>query len=95
MKLFTLMGGTWLMEFVSWYLEDQGVLVTIFDSINILRGPVIFYLCVIGNANVRKAIKSRLRPKSQISRRGSRSTTNSDLTSRTAASMAAYSDTAL
>lgn len=97
MKLFTLMGGTWLMEFVSWYLEDQGVLTTIFDSINILRGPVIFYLCVIGNAKVRQAMKSRLQPKSQpSSRRGSRSTiTNSDMTSRTAASLTAYTDTAL
>jgi hypothetical protein len=95
MKLFTLMGGTWLMEFVSWAIDDQGVILTIFDAVNILRGPIIFYLCVIGNSRVRKAIMSRFKLRVNPAR-CSLSTINSDLTSgNTADSCSKWADTAL
>lgn len=96
-KLFTLMGGTWLMEFVSWALEYNGTLATICDSINILRGPIIFYLCVVGNAKVRKAIISRLlKPTTNRASQISRSTTQSDFASGAAISLTVMNaDTAL
>jgi hypothetical protein len=87
LKLFTLMGGTWLMEFLSWALESQGKITTIGDAINILRGPIIFYLCVVSNAKVRKAILSHLQPKANRVRRGSQSTTHSDFGSGAATSL--------
>jgi len=43
-KLFCLMGGTWLMEFVSWLAEQDHVVWLIFDLVNILRGAMYFYL---------------------------------------------------
>lgn len=68
------------MEFVSWAINDHGVILTIFDAVNILRGPMIFYLTVIGNAHVRKAILSRLKPGASTAK-CSLSTINSDLAS--------------
>jgi hypothetical protein len=89
------MGGTWLMEFVTWAFEYQGTLATICDSINILRGPIIFYVCVLGNAKVRKAILCCLKPKANRSRKTSQSTTQSDITSGAAISLTVNADTAL
>jgi hypothetical protein len=94
-KLFTLMGGTWLMEFVSWVLEEDGYIAMIFDSVNILRGPVIFYLCIIGNTKVRRAILSRFRPKAVQASVYTPSNTNSDFVSGTAVSLNTQADTDL
>lgn len=97
LKLFTLMGGTWLMEFVTWALEEEGLVATVFDSINILRGPIIFYLCVIGNTKVRRAIVFRLKQKATQASQMSRSTFNSDFVSGsgTTVSISERADTAL
>jgi hypothetical protein len=88
------MGGTWLMEFVTWALEYQGVFATICDSINILRGPIIFYLCVLGNAKVRKALLFCLKPEVNRSRKTSQSTTLSDITSGATFSLTVNAETA-
>jgi hypothetical protein len=81
------------MEFVTWALEYQGMFATICDSINILRGPVIFYLCVLGNAKVRKALLCCLTPEVNRSRKTSQSTTHSDITSGATTSLTVYAET--
>jgi hypothetical protein len=84
------------MEFVTWALDEDGLIAVIFDSVNILRGPLIFYLCIIGNTKVRKAILSRLKPKVTQPSLFSRSTTNNDLVSGTVvSSCSAQADMAL
>jgi len=61
-KLFALMGGTWMMEFISWLAKDDHVVWMFFDMLNILRGPFYFYFCVVGNKKVREALIRRFWP---------------------------------
>jgi hypothetical protein len=48
------------MEFISWAVDGKKGIWIFFDIVNNLRGLLIFYLCVISNAKVRRAILTRL-----------------------------------
>jgi G protein-coupled receptor Mth (Methuselah protein) len=53
-KLFLLMGVTWIMEVVSWAIGGPDSIWYITDTVNCLRGVLIFWFCVWCNKNVRK-----------------------------------------
>jgi len=58
-KLFLLMGITWIMEIISWAVGGSSSIWFITDIINALRGLMIFVICVCFNKNIRKALKER------------------------------------
>jgi G protein-coupled receptor Mth (Methuselah protein) len=53
-KLFLLMGVTWIMEVVSWAAGGPDTLWYLTDTVNCLRGVLIFWFCVWSNKAVRK-----------------------------------------
>jgi hypothetical protein len=53
-KLFLLMGVTWIMEVISWAIGGPDSIWYITDTVNCLRGVLIFWFCVWCNKNVRK-----------------------------------------
>ncbi|XP_059473107.1 G-protein coupled receptor Mth2-like [Neocloeon triangulifer] len=59
-KIFILMGGTWFFEIISWACHGKGVFWLILDSINALRGVLIFLICVVCNEPMRGALKEKL-----------------------------------
>jgi G protein-coupled receptor Mth (Methuselah protein) len=71
-KLFLLMGVTWIMEVVSWAIGGDESLWYFTDSVNYLRGVLIFWFCVWSKKNMRKVFLekfcsccSRLKKKKQ------------------------------
>jgi hypothetical protein len=62
-KLFLLMGGTWLLEVLSWIIGGQEWIWYIPDSFNCSRGVFVFYFCVWSNKKVRESLLSRVRSK--------------------------------
>jgi G protein-coupled receptor Mth (Methuselah protein) len=61
-KLFLLMGVTWIMEVVSWAVGGPNSIWFITDTINCLRGVLIFWFCVWSNKTMRTALKERFYP---------------------------------
>jgi hypothetical protein len=59
-KLFLLMGGTWLLEILSWSIGGPLWIWIFTDLINCSRGVLIFYFCVWSNKKVRISLLSRL-----------------------------------
>lgn len=59
-KLFILMGGTWLMEFISWAVGGPHEYWILTDLINCSRGVLIFLICVVCNAKIRHSLLSRV-----------------------------------
>jgi len=59
-KLFILMGGTWLMEFISWVVGGPQEYWIFTDLINCSRGFLIFIVCVAYNARVRGSLLNRV-----------------------------------
>ncbi|CAB3386563.1 Hypothetical predicted protein [Cloeon dipterum] len=63
-KLFILMGGTWVMELISWAVNSKPKWFWIpFDVINCSRGIIIFIFCVVTNQKVRNSLLRRFLPK--------------------------------
>ncbi|XP_059486865.1 G-protein coupled receptor Mth2-like [Neocloeon triangulifer] len=63
-KLFLLMGGTWLMEVISWAAHSKPKWLWVpFDIINCSRGVLIFIFCVVTNVKVRNSLLRRYLPK--------------------------------
>ncbi|XP_059489952.1 G-protein coupled receptor Mth2-like isoform X2 [Neocloeon triangulifer] len=62
-KLFLLMGGTWIMECISWWCRLDNWFWTTFDIINCCRGVLIFILTVATNQRVRNSILRRHFPR--------------------------------
>jgi G protein-coupled receptor Mth (Methuselah protein) len=52
-KLFLLMGVTWIMEVISWAIGGHESIWYFTDSVNYLRGVLIFWFCVWSKPNVR------------------------------------------
>jgi hypothetical protein len=59
-KLFLLMGGTWLLELLSWGVGGPAWIWIFTDLINCSRGVLIFYFCVWSNKKVRNSLLSRV-----------------------------------
>lgn len=55
-KLFSIMGGTWLMEFISWALESWSGIWHLFDIINCLKGLWLVIFCVFLSQRVRSKL---------------------------------------
>jgi G protein-coupled receptor Mth (Methuselah protein) len=53
-KLFLLMGVTWTMEVISWAIGGPEGIWYFTDSVNYLRGVLIFWFCVWSKKNVRQ-----------------------------------------
>ncbi|XP_065336052.1 G-protein coupled receptor Mth2-like [Cloeon dipterum] len=63
-KLFILMGGTWVLELISWAVNSKPKWFWIpFDVINCSRGIIIFIFCVVTNQKVRNSLLRRFLPK--------------------------------
>jgi len=58
-KLFLLMGVTWIMEIISWAAGGPSSIWFITDTVNALRGVLIFWFCVWSNKSIRKSIKDK------------------------------------
>jgi hypothetical protein len=54
------MGGTWLMEILSWAIKGPTWVWIVPDVINSLRGVFIFYFCVWSNKKIRISLLSRV-----------------------------------
>jgi hypothetical protein len=54
------MGGTWLLELLSWGIGGPAWIWIFTDLINCSRGVLIFYFCVWSNKKVRNSLLSRL-----------------------------------
>ncbi|XP_065334594.1 G-protein coupled receptor Mth2-like [Cloeon dipterum] len=68
-KLFILMGGTWVMELISWAMGGKPMWFWMpFDIINSSRGAIIFILCVVLNRKVRTPLLARFLPSFQPDR---------------------------
>ncbi|XP_059487689.1 G-protein coupled receptor Mth2-like [Neocloeon triangulifer] len=64
LKLFLLMGGTWVMEVISWAAHSKPEWLWVpFDIINCSRGVLIFVFCVVTNVKVRNSLLRRYLPK--------------------------------
>jgi hypothetical protein len=59
-KLFSIMGGIWIMEFVSWILNNSNGIWHIFDVINSLRGLWLMIYCVFLNKRIKMGLRSKL-----------------------------------
>jgi G protein-coupled receptor Mth (Methuselah protein) len=59
-KLFILMGGTWLLEVLSWAIEGPEWVWLLPDILNCSRGVLIFYICVWSNTKVKKSLLKRI-----------------------------------
>lgn len=59
-KLFLLMGGTWLMDIISWGVGGPAWIWILPDLINCSRGIFIFYFCVWSNKKVRNSLLRRV-----------------------------------
>jgi hypothetical protein len=57
------MGGSWLMEILSWAVGGPPEIWIITDAINCSRGALIFYFCVWSNKKVRNYLLSRFTDK--------------------------------
>jgi len=78
-KLFVLMGGTWLLEFVSWLVDEDHAVWLLFDMLNILRGPFYFYFFVVSNKKVRDSLLGRFCPSSTTAPVDTKSSSNTPL----------------
>jgi hypothetical protein len=59
-KLFILMGGTWLLEVLSRAIEGPMWVWLVPDILNCLRGVLIFFICVWSNTKVKKSLLRRI-----------------------------------
>ncbi|XP_059481603.1 G-protein coupled receptor Mth2-like isoform X2 [Neocloeon triangulifer] len=64
-KLFLLLGFTWFMEIISWAIGGPDAIWFVTDSINGLRGVLIFWFCVWSNKNMRQALRNKFWPKKE------------------------------
>ena len=55
-KLFILMGGTWLLEVLCWAIEGPEWVWWVPDILNCLRGVLIFFICVWSNTKVKMSL---------------------------------------
>jgi hypothetical protein len=62
-KLFLLMGGTWLLEVLSWIVGGPNWVWYFPDLINCSRGVFVFYFCVWSNKKVRDSLLVQVRSK--------------------------------
>jgi hypothetical protein len=60
-KLFAIMGGSWIMESVSWLITEKihQAFWLIFDMFNVLRGLWLLIFCVFLSKRVRRALLSK------------------------------------
>jgi hypothetical protein len=57
-KLFAIMGGSWIMESISWFFAEKmhQAIWLIFDMFNVLRGLWLLMFCVFLSTRVRTAL---------------------------------------
>jgi hypothetical protein len=84
------MGGCWITEPISWLIGGPPWIWYFTDIINLSRGVIIFYFCVLSNKKVRKSVLVffELRFKAFDIRKKSTSTEDTQMTSRPNPSLA-------
>jgi hypothetical protein len=59
-KLFVVMGGLWIMEFVSWAIDEHHGVWAVFDILNALRGFWLVVFCVLLSKRVRVRLVQKI-----------------------------------
>ncbi|XP_059484656.1 G-protein coupled receptor Mth2-like [Neocloeon triangulifer] len=89
-KLFLLMGCTWFLEIISWAIGGPDAIWFVTDSINCLRGVLIFWFCVWSNKTMRQALRDKFWPKKKGKMKLSTIKPEPDASSGLTASTSAY-----